>query len=406
MNPLAKQPRLSDTEAWALSRALHGLKVDPETLNVGDDIFRLIGQLQMIVPEYRRAMVRERLGDEALKAIGEANPHAPMPSEPTIRSAQEIKQESHLIYADDLRKLPKPRYAIEDYPLYLSCLNMLVGPSGGGKSFVAIDIAGKMALQNAKVIYIAGEGLFGYSPRWEVWKAANGISQSKNVIFWDSPVNFMDMEAFQAFMTEIRHYRPDMVIVDTVNSCMMSGDENSTRDMTFFTGQCRRITLELGAGVLAVHHTGKSGTGARGSGVLFSACDSVLALTPSEQQLTLYNSIDQYGKNKYNAPAKPLTLQRVPKSVEIEGELFSSAILVKTTRIELNPDEDTLTTNQRMILEAIEGYEDGLKSSQIIEATQISGSTVYRLLRDMKKWGWLDVFEDHYTLTSKGMEKL
>lgn len=404
MNPLAKQPRLSDTEAWALARVLHGHSVSPD-VNVSQPIFTLLSQLLMIVPEYRRSMCRERLGDEALHQIAAANPEAPAPNEPPITLAANVPARQHLILADDLHKLPVPEYALDQYPIYYSCLNALVGTSGAGKSFVAVDIAGLLAVKGAKVIYIAAEGLFGYAPRWEAWKAHVGITECRNLIFWDSPVNFMELTEFQGFMSEISHYKPNLVIVDTVARCMAGGDENSTKDMGVFIRSCDRLTHELGCGVLAVHHTGKDGK-MRGSTALFGACDSVLFLQRAESQITIYNSLDQGGKNKYSEEAAPRTVQLLPKQITRGTKVFDSAVLVDTVRVEINPREDVLTTNQRLILEAIEAYENGLKSSQLIEATQIQSSTVYRLLSNMKKWGWLEVFEDRYTLTPEGMKKL
>lgn len=403
MNPLAKQPRLSETEAWAIARVLHGHTISPD-VNVSQPIFTLLSQLLMIVPEYRRSMCRERLGDEALHQIAAVNPESASPNEPPITLANTPTRQ-HMILADDLYKLPVPEYALDEYPIYYSCLNALVGPSGAGKSFVAVDIAGLLAVKGATIIYIAAEGLFGYAPRWEAWKAHTGVKECRNLIFWDSPVNFMELTAFQGFMSEISHYKPRMVIVDTVARCMTGGDENSTQDMGVFVNSCDRLTHELGCGVLAVHHTGKDGK-MRGSTALFGACDSILFLQRSEAQITIYNSLDQGGKNKYSEEAKPRTVQMLPKQVTRADKVFESAVLVETMRVEINPRQDVLTTNQRLILEAIEGYENGLKSSQLIDATQIQSSTVYRLLRDMKKWGWLMVEEDRYTLTTEGMKKL
>lgn len=367
-NPASK---FKEIELWALARVVSGQTI-PEDLPIGDETYRLTRDLAFISLEWRGQMLSQNVGRDTTKAI-QAFMNTPMPvyqvgpgiaysptplyGAPSALSASQpvplaIPQRQHLIYADELKKLPTPKYALEEYPIYQQCLNALVGPSGAGKSFIAVDIAGRMAIQGAVVIYIAGEGLFGYSARWEVWKAFRNLSSCSNLIFFDNPVNFMDKDELQRFMDEIVPKKPALIIVDTVARCMVGSDENSTRDMGMFVGSCDKLIHTLGVGVLAVHHTGKDGK-MRGNTSLFGACDSVLFLRRDEQDITVYNSLDMGGKNKNNAEADPQRLTLLPQQTTVDGKVFDSAVLVDSYKVTADLITERLKARQYTILETI-----------------------------------------------------
>lgn len=392
----------TDSEVVLLQAVIAGQAINPYS-PMQPGVREIVNALQSVHPQDRAAMLKTHwpLTYERVQYTPAPPPRAP---EPRLELVQP-RQREHLILADALKELPTPQYALDTYPIYLKSLNALVGPSGAGKSFVAVDIAGRMATAGARVVYIAGEGLFGYSSRWEVWKAHQGLQECPNLVFWDSPVNFIADDEFGAFLGAIASMQPALVIVDTVARCMAGADENSTRDMGLFIASCDRITHHLGAGVLAVHHTGKDGK-MRGSSALFGACDSVLFLSRTEQQITVFNTHEQGGKNKYSEEASPQTLQLTPKSVQRGEKRFESAVLLATQQIALNPVEDRLTTNQRLILEAIEAYDNGLKASQIMEATLLSSSSVYKTLKALQKYGWVTSANDTHQITESGLEKL
>lgn len=312
--------------------------------------------------------------------------------------------QSHLILADDLKHLPPPRYALDRYPIYLGSLNALVGPSGAGKSFVAVDIAGLMATAGAQVVYIAGEGLFGYSARWEVWKAHNNLKNCPNLIFYDRPVNFLDPVEMEKFFNEISINKPDMVIVDTVARCMGGADENSTRDMNAFVASCDRITHTFGSGVLVVHHTGKDGK-MRGSTALFGACDSVLFLQRDETRISIHNSLDFGGKNKHSEEAAPQYVTLVPQTAYSDDKQFDSAVLVESEYV-VQDKTSQLKPRDKMVLETLEGHENGLTSDQILSATRIPRSSIYRLLARLKKSNYISENQDKYLITDDGLEAL
>ncbi len=411
---------LSSLEVWALAQVV-ARKPLPSNLALSPSVLAGVERLSIIAYEWRGQVLQEMFGQANAALVMQLPTNAPRPmnvalAQPAPKSNAPqfalVTEVKHLILADELKNLPIPRYSLDEYPIYASGLNMLVGPSGGGKSFIAVDVTGLIVTKEVKedkqpvVVYIAGEGLFGYSSRWEVWKDKNGIHEQANAIFYDEPVNFLDETEFSKFIDEITPHSPTLIIVDTVATCMSGFDENSTRDMGMFVSACRRLQFLLNAGVLLVHHTGKDGT-ARGSSALYGACDSVMFLQSSEGSMTLYNSRDQGGKNKYAPSAEPIHKVLVPRMVEVDGKVFDSCFLAPAAQVVMNKSEAIkLSVNQRLILEALDGYRDGLKPSQLIEMTTISSSSLFHTLKTMKIWKWVDVESDKYLITEEGVNVL
>lgn len=389
-------PNLQPLEKWALSAVCNEVRADVDTSFFSPFVERLYHALRSTAPIYRWQLLEARVGHQVMSAIAAVDPFVkPQPGAAL----------GHLIPADALVSLPTPKVALDSYPIYSHCLNMLVGASGTGKSFIAVDIAGRFALQGAKVIYIAGEGLYGYSARWECWKAANNQQVVPGVIFYDHPINLSDDQSRGAFQAEIAQHKPALIIVDTVATCMGSGDENSTRDMNAFLNACKSIQFGLTAGILLVHHTGKDGT-TRGSSALFAACDSVMMLQAQDNRMTIYNSREQGGKNKYGPAAEPINLILTPRAVTVQGKMFDSCVLTRGKVISIDLNESLLTTSQRLILEALEPYEGGLTASTLCDATGIKQATMYRYLKDMKAAGLITVDQDRYFCSEGGRDAL
>lgn len=413
MSLSAKQAELSALELWSISQSFHGKQI-PSGLSIRPEIQTIVTTLLQAAPEWRSQAIAGAFGPVIMGRVLALSESAPMPANLKSARAQEYLQPaeivgkpqqrpSYLILADDLKDLPTPVYGLEDYAVYMSSLNALVGPSGTGKSFVAVDISGKLALQGAMVVYVAAEGVFGYSDRWEAWKAHHKITENKKLHFYTRAVNMMDDQGLQNFMEDISKHKPQFVVIDTVARCMLGADENSTRDMGLFVSNCDKLIHTLGVGVLAIHHTGKDGK-MRGSSALFGACDSVLFLQRSENSLTIFNSLDQGGKNKYSEEASPKHLMFMKQRAVVGQREFESVVLMPSQQINMNANDVKLTTNQRLILEVLESYESGVKVSQIQEMTQIPMPTIYRQIATMTKYEWVAAVSDKYVITDKGIE--
>jgi predicted transcriptional regulator len=306
-----------------------------------------------------------------------------------------------MCHADELKHLSKPGYVMEDYPIYEKGFNALIGPSGGGKSFVALDIAARLSLKDT-VIYNAGEGLSGYASRWEVWKHHHKIDTG-NLHFYKEPVQIIDDQQRSTMIELLKPMKPILLVIDTMARAAVGIEENSAKEIGVFVEACAIIQRELDCGILLVHHTGKDGK-YRGSSALFGACDSIINLTNSDGLIELHNNPDMGGKNKHFESAPTRRLKLLP----IEAGEFQSAVLIDASSMVVDPTINrSLTNTQRIIIEAVDGYENGMGTRAIIEATNLSQAAVYKNLKLLVKSGFLKRDDrELYIVTEEGQEAL
>jgi hypothetical protein len=169
-------------------------------------------------------------------------------------------------------------------------IGQLFGPSGGGKSFVALDLSLSIAtgtrwndretLQGV-VLYLAGEGRTGLKRRVKAWHVTNrnnvisAFNMSRHTVPIDDTAVNRITEAGRQIEAGTGH-SVKLVVVDTLARHLV-GDENSTREMGAFITACETIRGNFpGCTLLIVHHTGNSEeakTRSRGSSALKAAMD-------------------------------------------------------------------------------------------------------------------------------------
>lgn len=170
------------------------------------------------------------------------------------------------VWADELRMTAPPPDLVEGFlpAIGTACL---WGPSGTGKSAVAIDLACKVvcglpwhgrATQPGVVLYVATEGPESCRRRVAAWAARYG-HQPTNLCIITQPLNLFDGPdlATLAEMARSAQERGElrMIVVDTLAAVISAGREND--QMGVMAGNLRRLSTELGTLVVSVHHPGK-----------------------------------------------------------------------------------------------------------------------------------------------------
>jgi hypothetical protein len=314
----------------------------------------------------------------------------------------EMDKPSLLIHADELKNLSIPSYLLSNYPIYHKGFNVLVGKSGSGKSFAALDIAGRVAA-DAVCVYVAGEGVQGYSARWESWKHFHQLEHA-NLWFYTQALQVLNeaeiIEFFQLITDKVGK-KPALLIIDTFARSAVGIDENSAQAVGEFIAAVDKMRFALDCAALIVHHTGKDGL-MRGSTSLYGAADAVLSQNMNDGVIRLTNNPDFGGKNKYGSAEFDEFFRIVPHA----AGGFDGGVLIPTERIESSEETTKLTKNQLTILEALEGYEEGLGANSIFEATEIARATGFRGLKQMMKSGHVSYANEIYTITELGKEAL
>lgn len=180
----------------------------------------------------------------------------------------------------------------------------LGGPSGSGKSFLALYMAAQIAAgqpvlnrkaRRAGVIYVAAEGAAGVRKRIKGMRKQRGafgsyfnfIGQAPNLT---DPADFSDLCAALADakrQLEERGVALGVVAIDTLSATIPGADENSAQDMSRVLADLQMLASDLGVLVLVVAHTGKDESrGLRGWSGLFANADGVIMLDdPKGEQI-------------------------------------------------------------------------------------------------------------------------
>jgi len=314
---------------------------------------------------------------------------------------QLVDYQWYIIHASKLKDLPRVGWIIEGI-IPERGLTVLYGPSGSGKSFLAVDYALTVAQRDA-VAYMVYEGDAGYYQRIAAWKKHSRLSEGHLYMVMGGGVPLMEAAQVETFISESRNLKPKLVIVDTVARSMVGSDENSTRDMGILIVNCQRIMRELGAAVLLVHHTNKGGVYERGSGALRGASDSMIKMHMDDDVL-----IVECAKTKDAEPFPTQYLKMLPVEVELDGQLMSVPVLTAADNI-IQTEDSKLTNHQARVLEALSlgAFINGASLGDLVDTLETIGKgQVIKVLSRLSKLNLVEQTEIRgpWLITEKGQQ--
>lgn len=177
--------------------------------------------------------------------------------------------------------------------LYDKAITVIYGQSNVGKSFVAADIAGHIALgrdwgsfkYKAKkpigVVYICAEAGKSFGKRGKALRKRLAVDDIPFYVL-DAAPNFAkakdDAQALVDAILKLERttgVKIGLIVVDTLATTFEGGNENSSEDMGLYISNMKYIQRYADTGVLIVHHSGKDqAAGARGHSSLRAATDT------------------------------------------------------------------------------------------------------------------------------------
>jgi KaiC/GvpD/RAD55 family RecA-like ATPase len=205
------------------------------------------------------------------------------------------KQPLAVMNLEELQMQPKVSWLIEGV-LPTSSLACVYGPPAGGKSFLALDMAMRIAQGTSweghdtligSTLYIAAEGLSGLSDRVISWKNVyeeedSGIAKRFSVI--GRPVNVGDEYQTLSRAITSAGYSPNVIIIDTLSRCFGPNDENSTADMTKFIHALDWLRIEHDCTIMLVHHSARNERRTlRGNSAFEGALDTIIKVEEMER---------------------------------------------------------------------------------------------------------------------------
>jgi archaellum biogenesis ATPase FlaH len=163
----------------------------------------------------------------------------------------------------------------------------IYGPSGSGKSFLALDLMLAVAegnswfgisTQKMHVTYLVLEGAAGLPQRVAAYRQYHG-EISKNIRYVAKQFSLISSDDRKDLIEAIEAVgcKSGLVVIDTLNRAAAGADENSSRDMGQIIEGARQLQAELGGIVVLIHHSGKDQSkGLRGHSSLHAALDAVI----------------------------------------------------------------------------------------------------------------------------------
>lgn len=404
---MTEQPQINGTSAVAPQVIPFKSPPPPDNDYVRDYVRRALAGMKIETPDPAKANgSREAL--LSLHTVAKAGGNVREAWERCVINVPELEIYTpapprwNVYSAKDLQTLPPLEFLVPGM-IVAEGFNVMFGYSGTGKSFISLGIAYNLS-QSTSILYVAAEGASGYRLRLDAleqrYKQEKGVDQpTGNIHFVPSTVNLMDRRETEQFVNEVVNvYKPRLVIFDTLARCMVGGDENSSRDMGILVDNCGLIQ-RTGAAVLMIHHTGKNGTGERGSSALRGAADSMIEVSKDDDLITVESS-----KLKDGIAFPTYYVKLLPF-----GE---SVAAVKTDKIKQTKDAK-LTSSEHKILSVLvlEPFgESGCRASVLQSQVPLASSTFYKVLDKLMRKGFVRKInptrQDPYFITPEGWDAL
>ena len=314
-----------------------------------------------------------------------------------------------ILSVTQLRSLPPPEWLVDEI-LPASSFAFLYGPSGVGKSFVALDLALSIAtgrpwhghpVKQGPVLYVVTEGLWGFRSRLSAWEQHFEVSVAGGVHFTREAIQLVNDQRRVA--SRVIELQPTLIVFDTLAQVAEGLDENSSKDMGQVTAALRAIKLSSSnTTVLVVHHTGHQEQGRlRGHSLLKASADWILGLRrarkPGELVLSREKARDAAtGKNS------ALVLRPVGEScvITVSDDSTSSPQLI-------NQDESPtaqISPGAMAMLGTFQSRSTVLTTAKWRKASGISERTFHRRRNELVKAGFVECLtkRGHWKLTEFG----
>lgn len=239
--------------------------------------------------------------------------------------------------------LVPPLEPLIDGVLVRDSLARIYGPSGHGKSFVALDIAAAVGTGRAwhghvatagPVVYLVAEGARGIRKRVRAWERHHGATMT-GVRFLPRPVQASGPE-WPTLIEACRRLGAALIVIDTQARVTVGVEENSAKETGEVVERMETLRAATGACVLLVHHTGQAAERARGSSAAKAAMQTELGVTKAGRTVTM-----TFGKQK-DADDDVTDLEFVAEVVPLGNDATGRPVdsLVLTSNLLADPRSD------------------------------------------------------------------
>lgn len=260
---------------------------------------------------------------------------------PVVPNATRYK----LLGSKELRELPPIDWRIR-HVFPTSGVVAMYGPSGSGKSFLALDMAAAITegrpwfdhrVKQAPVAYVVLEGEAGFRRRFDAleshWRRTmpEGLGLVVQPMHLTKPQDIADLALTVS--------PGGVVVIDTLNRTAPESDENSSKDMGVIIEGAKELQRLTGGLVVLIHHTGKDGDrGMRGHSSLFAAMDAVIEVKRDKANPERRGWSVAKSKDDEDGKSHSFQLVVVELGEDAEGEAIRSCVIEPTASFMEQPE--------------------------------------------------------------------
>ena len=236
---------------------------------------------------------------------------------------------------NQLQHLPATKWRVKGlFPEH--GLGSIYGPSGSGKSFLALDLMASISAgatfyghktNQCPVVYVALEGTGGIAKRVEAYETHHKIKLPTTFRIVTDMLSLFSSEAavFAEAVIEAG-LNEGVIVIDTLAQSAPGSDENSSVHMGIIISNAQLLQRMTNGLVVLIHHTGKDASrGARGHSSLHAALDAALEVKRTQAGLEWLSAKVKDGAS---GNATSFRLERVVLGQDEDGEEISSCVAV------------------------------------------------------------------------------
>ena len=260
---------------------------------------------------------------------------------------------------DELQNLPTTKWRVKGlFPEH--GLGSIYGPSGSGKSFLALDLMASIACgitfyghktSQCPVVYVALEGTGGIAKRVEAYETHHKIKLPSTFRIVTDMLSLFSSEAsiFAEAVIEAG-LNEGVIVIDTLAQSAPGSDENSSAHMGTIIANAQLLQKMTNSLVVLIHHTGKdTSRGARGHSSLYAALDAALEVKRTQGGLEWLSAKVKDGAS---GNATSFRLERVVLGQDEDGDEISSCVALGDL-FRKPPLPQPNGKNQRAVLDAL-----------------------------------------------------
>ncbi|QPC87099.1 AAA family ATPase [Mesorhizobium sp. NBSH29] len=255
-------------------------------------------------------------------------------------------------WSDRQRKQKRLEFLVDGW-LTETGVTFLGGPSGSGKSFLALHIAMCVSrgvdffdrpVKHRGVIYQAGEGGVGLLDRMDAFAKHFQVSDEEEIPFELLPAKIdifsKDSRDTENLIQEIKALALGMavpvglVVIDTLSKATVGADEINGKDTAAILANVERIRDECNVNVIVVHHMNADGKKLRGHTSLRDNADTVILIT-NDKETGIRDAILDKQKDAEDGLRLKFSLGAVAVRVnEVTGSDVTSCVVLSVSEKE------------------------------------------------------------------------